>query len=78
MGKPNLLERSRARRAFRPAVARALRREARLSMAEIGAAVNVSEGTVSRWETGLRRPRGEAAERYAALLRQLEVDLRRG
>jgi DNA-binding transcriptional regulator YiaG len=47
-------------------------------MAEVAAALNVTEGTVSRWETGARQPRGPAAERYAALLRQLAVDLRHG
>ena len=37
--------------------------------------MEVTEGTISRWETGERRPRGAAADRYAALLRQLEADL---
>ena len=78
MSKDNLLQRSRARRALRPAVARALRREAQLSLAEMATALGVTDGTVSRWETGERRPRGVVADRYAALLRQLEADLRHG
>lgn len=73
-----LLQRSRLRRALRPAVARAIRREARLSMAEIAAELKVSEGTVSRWETGERQPRGARAGAYLKLLARLEAALRHG
>jgi DNA-binding transcriptional regulator YiaG len=78
MGKPDLVQRSRDRRALRPAVARAVRREARLSLAEIAAALDVTEGTVSRWETGERQPRGPVAGRWKKLLARIEADLRRG
>jgi DNA-binding transcriptional regulator YiaG len=78
MSKQDLVQRSRARRALRPAVARAVRREARLSLAEIATALEVTESTVSRWETGERQPRGAVAERYVELLTRLEADLRRG
>jgi DNA-binding transcriptional regulator YiaG len=78
MRKDDLLHRSRVRRAFRPAVARAIRREAQVSLAEVADAIEVTEGAVSRWETGARRPRGAVADRYTALLRRLEVDLRNG
>jgi transcriptional regulator with XRE-family HTH domain len=74
----DLLHRSRDRRAWRPAVARALRREARITLAEVADAIDVSEATISRWETGVRRPRGVHADRYVALLTRLEDDLRRG
>lgn len=52
--------------------ARELRREARLSLAEIGAVVGVDQATVWRWETGRRAPQGAPALRYEALLRSLE------
>lgn len=34
--------------------------------------VGVQEATISRWEKGQRRPRGEAAAKWAALLDTLE------
>ena len=72
-----LLRRSRARRGFRPALAKAVRLEARVTLAEIGHELRVTEGTVSRWESGARTPRGPVAERYVALLARLEGELRR-
>ncbi|WP_083442309.1 helix-turn-helix domain-containing protein [Nitriliruptor alkaliphilus] len=54
-----------------------IRQAARLSVAEVAAAVGVDRVTVARWETGERRPTGEPALRYAALIgalaRQAEV-----
>ena len=51
---------------------RAARLRAKLSQADIARAVGVTEATVSRWESGVRRPRREEAKRLAALLQVLE------
>jgi DNA-binding transcriptional regulator YiaG len=51
--------------------ARAIRKRARLSQADIARAVGVDQPTVARWETG-RVPRRDHAVRYAELLRQLD------
>jgi DNA-binding transcriptional regulator YiaG len=48
--------------------ARQIRQRAELSMSEIAAAVGVHEATVSQWERGKQRPRGEAALQYLAVL----------
>lgn len=52
--------------------ARALRIQARLSLGEVAEDIGTSVSTLSRWETGLRPPRGDAALRWLALLRQLD------
>jgi len=77
MTSKNVLQRSRARRRLRPGLARAIRLEARVTLAEISDALDVTEATVSRWERGTRSPRGPVAERYAALLSRLEAELHR-
>jgi transcriptional regulator with XRE-family HTH domain len=59
------------RAACQAGAARSLRLEAGLSLAEIGDAVGVTAPTVFRWETGERRPHGQAAIRYADLLGEL-------
>jgi DNA-binding transcriptional regulator YiaG len=52
--------------------ARAIREHARLSQAEAARAVGAAQNTVTDWESGRRRPRGEVAAAYAALLGRLE------
>ena len=52
--------------------ARAIRERARLAEGDIATAVGVSLPAVSRWERGLRVPRGQAALRYHALLQSLQ------
>lgn len=52
--------------------ARAIREQARLSLAEMANACGVDEGTLSRWERGQRKPRSAVALRYLALLDALE------
>jgi DNA-binding transcriptional regulator YiaG len=42
-----------------------------ISQGELAAAVGVTAACISRWEAGDRRPRGEAAARYAQTLREL-------
>ncbi|WP_424224354.1 helix-turn-helix domain-containing protein [Brooklawnia sp.] len=50
-----------------------IRQHANLTRAEVARAVGVDPSTVSRWESGERRPRGAAAARYADLLRRLSL-----
>ena len=52
--------------------ARRIRESRRLTVAEIAQTVGVSHTAVSRWERGLRTPRGGAALRYAKLLQALD------
>jgi len=52
--------------------ARNLRLDGGLSCAEVARPLGVDQATVWRWEEGLRKPRGELALRYAALLRTLD------
>lgn len=51
--------------------ARQARKTAGITQAELAAALGVSQTTVALWETGRRRPRGEAALKYARVLRRL-------
>jgi transcriptional regulator with XRE-family HTH domain len=64
--------RARARRTLRsaPGLARALRLEAGLTLAEVGEVFGVSHVAVLRWETGQRTPRGDVAARYLEFLRE--------
>jgi DNA-binding transcriptional regulator YiaG len=43
------------------------RNERRLSRADFGAALDVTEVTVWRWETGKRKPRGDNLKRICEL-----------
>ena len=67
---------SRARGLAASGEARERRLAARLSIAELAAEVGVAPATVSRWESGQRRPRGAAAIRYERLLDDLERQAR--
>ena len=49
-----------------------LRRKLGLTQARIAGAVGCEAATVSRWESRVRRPRGELAVRYGRLLAELE------
>jgi DNA-binding transcriptional regulator YiaG len=49
-----------------------LRRRLGLSQAGIAGAVGCEPATVSRWESRVRRPRGELAVRYGRLLAELQ------
>ncbi|MGW2365121.1 helix-turn-helix domain-containing protein [Streptomyces sp. NPDC001667] len=51
--------------------ARQARTGARLTLSEIADLCEVDPSTVWRWEQGKRAPRGEAAFRYAGVLRAL-------
>jgi transcriptional regulator with XRE-family HTH domain len=63
---------SEARAALREGRFRDLREPHGLSQRELARALDVDESAVSRWESGARVPREEAAERISALLRALD------
>jgi len=48
--------------------AREIRVDSALSLADVAGAIGVTAPTVQRWEKGLRKPFGQAALRYGALL----------
>lgn len=52
--------------------ARELREYTDLTLNDVAAAVGVTGATISRWECGLRLPKGERAARYARTLKALE------
>ncbi len=64
-----------AREACRSGRARQIRQAADLSLSEVGEACGVSESAVAHWESGLRRPTGARALRYALVLEQIEASL---
>lgn len=51
--------------------ARAIRRRAGLTLEEFAERVGVDQSTMSRWENGQRRPRGDAACRWLTALEEL-------
>lgn len=63
-----LVEEVRAARQFRPRVAKAIREAAGISQQRIADELGVHRVSVARWESGERRPVGEIAGRYFALL----------
>lgn len=72
MSVDELIKRSQSRRQLPPPeMRRWIRKQARLSQAEIAGALKIDRATVSRWETGQRLPRGTLAEAYANLLNRL-------
>lgn len=48
-----------------------LRHAAGISQGELAEAIGVTATCISRWESGTRRPRGEAAVRYTRAIREL-------
>lgn len=52
--------------------ARQIREAAGLGVSRIATEVGVSRQTLTLWEAGKRRPRGEARLRYARVLAELE------
>jgi DNA-binding transcriptional regulator YiaG len=51
---------------------RAIRKDAKVSLARLAAALGVSVQAVSHWELGTRQPRPANAVAYAAILRALQ------
>ena len=64
----------RARMLPPPSVRRLLRVRAGISVRQLAGAIGVSPAAVSRWETGLRRPRGATLETYSAALERLAAE----
>lgn len=64
-----------ARDAARSGRAARLRRAAGVSQSELAAAVGVTPSAISRWESGRRYPRAEAAAAYARALRTLASEI---
>jgi transcriptional regulator with XRE-family HTH domain len=53
--------------------AKRIRKAARITQAEIGAACGVTDAAVALWEKGSRMPAGESALAYARLLQDLQA-----
>lgn len=64
------------RRLPTPSMRRAIRESAGVSQLRVASSLGVTRMTVSRWESGIREPRGEHLVSYVALLDEL-VDLTR-
>jgi predicted transcriptional regulator len=62
---------TRLRRMVETAVARNVREDAGLSYGELGVAAGLHRTTIFKYERGLRRPRGDAAQRYLRVLEEL-------
>jgi DNA-binding transcriptional regulator YiaG len=67
----NTLKLIRLRRLIETGAARAIRESAGLSLTEAGIGSDVNRVTIHRWERGQRKPHGDAALRYLALLEEL-------
>lgn len=66
---------ARARLMLRSGKATELRVRHHLSIGDAARSIGVTTSTLSRWERGLRTPRGPGAQRLAILLRRLsELD----
>lgn len=55
-----------------PIARRAVREQAGLTQHDLAGELGVRPSTISRWESGVRTPRGEALVRYVRLLKELE------
>lgn len=71
MASDDLIRLADTRAAAAAGAARSLRLAAGLSLGEVARELGVSVSCVFRWETGERRPRGDAALRYGELLERL-------
>ena len=66
-----LIKEIRHRHLTSPTVARAIRIRAGVTQARLAKELRVARVTISRWESGARRPTGRNCLRYAALLNRL-------
>jgi DNA-binding transcriptional regulator YiaG len=70
-----LLARAKRRQALPlPAECRQLRVRVGISQAELAAVVGVTAPTLSRWETGARKPYGWMRDSYLAALDRIRAD----
>lgn len=67
----HLQQLARARQLAASGEARTIRKDSKMSLAEIARACGVDTSTVGRWENGIRSPRGKAGARYASVLDML-------
>jgi transcriptional regulator with XRE-family HTH domain len=65
------------RRLPTPSKARAIRQAAGISQARLAEHLGVDRVTVTRWERGLRRPRGDLALKYGDFLAALRAEVGR-
>jgi transcriptional regulator with XRE-family HTH domain len=75
---PDPTQLARLRQLLATGEARAIRRAARCSMAEIASHLGTDESMISRYERGERVPGARVAIEYLALLRRLDRIARRG
>jgi DNA-binding transcriptional regulator YiaG len=68
-----LIDEVRARQLPPAPVRRAIRRGAGVSQIRMAAELGVARSTIIRWESGEHVPRGDARERYARLLAELQA-----
>ena len=70
-----IIERGQARRRLRsePSFARLVRERSGLTQSELAQLVGVDRSAVSRWETGRRIPGPRVIDRYAEILKRLEI-----
>ena len=73
MTRKQLVQLADARRLLLTGEGRSIRLSSRLSQAELAVQLGVSPATVSRWESGSRRPTGKPALAYARLLSDLQT-----
>jgi DNA-binding transcriptional regulator YiaG len=59
-----------------PRAARLIREMVGVSQARLARELGVDRTSVTKWELGVRRPRGEQALRYQALLEALQAEVR--
>lgn len=77
MTKHALLHLTAARRYSATGNGRRIRQQAGLSLQDVADAIGTGIGTLSRWETGQRRPRNSsAALRWAELLADIEREVK--
>jgi transcriptional regulator with XRE-family HTH domain len=61
-----------------PAVRRLLRERAGITQEEVAQVLGVDRASVSRYEAGIRDPRGDARKTYIELLDRLAVEMAHG
>lgn len=70
---PSLRRKRDARRELPlPISRRAVREQVGLTQQDLARELGVRPSTISRWESGVRTPRGEALVHYVRLLKELE------